>query len=1000
MKKYWKDINAKQESLPAQVPAAPAKGKEDLLAMVGDLKNDGSASRRDFLKLCGFSFAVSTLASCQSKVRKMVPYVVAPYEITPGDANYYASSYINGSDYCGIVVKTREGRPIKIEGNSESGITRGGTSARVQASIMELYDTSRYQSPQKDGVPVEWEVADAGIMQELRRISDAGGSIVLLTPSIFSPSTKAVIEQFTTAYPGTEWIPYDAVSASAIREANHLCFGKELVPDYRFDLADVIVSVGADFLGSWLSPLEYTRQFSSRRNPDKEMNHLVQIESNMSLTGSNADQRIQIKPSQEGVILLNIYKEIVRATKQRSINVPSSPVDVQELSKKLLKAKGKSLLVSSSNDPGIQQLVCEINRSLGNIGSTIQWETPLMTHQGRDSDMEELIRRMNSGEVDALLTMGVNPAYTRYDAEAFTQGVSKVGLTISLSHTPDETSILANYVCPDNHYLESWNDAEAKTHRYSLAQPVIQPIFDTRQFQDSLLLWSGSELTFYEFMNTIWAERFMPLQSEHFSPEAFFDHTLQKGVFEPAVPIAVPDAGAEAASEAESGDGPDAGLPPFDPSSLGIKGGSQEGVTELVFYEGLMPGNGRFANNPWMQELPDPLTRICWDNVASISPAQAGELGLTSGDVVRIDGTEIPVYVQPGQAKGTLGISLGYGRRECGIVGKGVGTDVWPFTSTRNGFTQRWGLANEILATGEQVSLAQTQTHHSMEGRDQVRESDLASYKSDPTSGNEMHAHWEEHAHSLYPELEFPNHHWGMAIDLSTCTGCANCVISCQAENNVPVVGKEEVTRVHEMHWMRIDRYFSGNENDPQVVFQPVMCQHCDNAPCENVCPVAATNQSAEGLNQMVYNRCIGSRYCNNNCPYKVRRFNWFNYTEAGTLSGNLRDSAGMTQDLRRMVLNPDVTVRSQGVIEKCSLCIQRIQSAKLTAKAESRALSDDEMQTACSQSCPANSIVFGDMNDPNSEISKLIVSGRRYNLLEEIYTKPSVHYLTKIRNT
>ncbi len=998
MKKYWKDIDAKQEKAAAQLPDIPVKDKNALLTMFGDLKNDGSASRRDFLKLCGFSFAVSAMASCHSKVRKVVPYVVAPYEITPGEANYYASSFINGSDYCGIIVKTREGRPIKIEGNPESGITRGGTSARVQASIMELYDTSRYQAPQKEGSSLEWDQVDEEVMQALRRISDDGGSIVLLTPSIYSPSTEAVIEQFKANYPGTEWISYDAISASAIREANRLRFGRELVPDYRFDLADVIVSVGADFLGNWLSPVEYTKQFSSRRDPDKEMNHLIQFESNLSLTGSSADRRIQIKPSHEGAILLNIYKEVIAATEQRSIEAPPSPVDVKEVSKKLLGARGKSILVSASNDLEIQQIVCEINRSLENIGSTILWESPLMTHQGRDSDVEELIHKMNAGEVDALLTYHVNPAFTRHDANAFTQGLEKVGLTVSLSHIPDETSVLAKYVCPDNHYLESWNDAEPKKNKLSLAQPAIQPIFNTRQFQDTLLSWSGSELSYYEFMNALWAERYMPLQTEHFSPDAFFDHTLQKGVFEPAAPVPASEEGTEISAEAGEEEVSD--TPLFDPSTLNLDKGSAEGVTELVLFESLMPGSGNQANNPWLQELPDPVTRICWDNVASFSPAQAGELGLKQGDVVEIDGKKIPVYVQPGQAYGTVGVALGYGRRECGIVGLGVGVDGWPFSSSKNGFTRRWTVLNEISGTGEQVLLAQTQTHHSMEGRDHVRESDLDSYQADPTSGNEMHTHWEEHSQSLYPEREFNNHHWGMAIDLSTCTGCANCVISCQAENNVPVVGKEEVTRVHEMHWMRIDRYFSGDENDPQVVFQPVMCQHCDNAPCENVCPVAATNQSSEGLNQMVYNRCIGTRYCNNNCPYKVRRFNWFNYTEAGSLKGNLRDSAGMTQDLRRMVLNPDVTVRSQGVIEKCSLCIQRIQASKLAAKADSRALEDDEMQTACSQSCPANSIVFGDMNDPSSEISKLIASGRRYNLLEEIYTKPSVHYLTKIRNT
>ena len=395
--------------------------------MFDDLKNDGSASRRDFLKLAGFSFAITAMASCQSKVRKVVPYVVAPYEITPGEANYYASSFINGSDYCSIVVKTREGRPIKIEGNPESGVTRGGTSARVQASIMELYDTSRYQAPQKEGAIVEWDSADTEIMEALRQISEDGGSIVLLTPSIFSPSTEAVITKFKESYPGTEWIPYDAISASAIREANRLRFGKEVVPDYRFDLADVIVSVGADFLGTWLSPVEYTKQFSSRRNPDKEMNHLIQIESNLSLTGSNADRRIQIKPSQEGAVLLNIYKEVVGAVEQRSVKAPGSPVDVKEVSDKLLKAKGKSLIVSSSNDVGIQQIVCEINRALGNVGSYSTMGLTLMTHQGRDSDMNDLIRRMKAGEIDALLTYNVNPAFSRHDADEFIQGVERSG---------------------------------------------------------------------------------------------------------------------------------------------------------------------------------------------------------------------------------------------------------------------------------------------------------------------------------------------------------------------------------------------------------------------------------------------------------------------------------------------------------------------------------------------------------------------------------------------
>ena len=479
----------------------------------------------------------------------------------------------------------------------------------------------------------------------------------------------------------------------------------------------------------------------------------------------------------------------------------------------------------------------------------------------------------------------------------------------------------------------------------------------------------------------------MPLQSEILDPVTFFDHTLQKGIFEPAISSIDPVNDKEAS-----------GRITFDPASIIVEKPASGG-TEAVLYESIALGEGRQANNPWLHELPDPVTRICWDNYASFSPMQAKELDLHDGDVISLGGIELPVHIQPGQCYGTIGIALGYGRSACGKVGVGIGTDVWPMLSTKDGNTVFTRQIDDIVKTDKIYSFAQTQTHHSMEGRALVRETELKEYKNEPTAGNELHVYFTEHAESLYKEREYSHHHWGMAIDLSTCTGCANCVIACQAENNIPVVGKEEVHRVHEMHWLRIDRYYNGDEDNPEVVFQPVLCQHCDNAPCENVCPVAATNHSSEGLNQMVYNRCIGTRYCNNNCPYKVRRFNWFNYTEAGTLTGNLRDSEGMTGDLRRMVLNPDVTIRAQGVIEKCSFCVQRIQAAKLKAKEENRALVDSEMQTACSQTCPANAIVFGDMNDPKSEVSKLIKSGRRYNLLEDLYTKPSVNYLTKIRN-
>jgi Fe-S-cluster-containing dehydrogenase component len=988
MKKNRNDIELKRREEEANLNEM-AEDKEYVIpGLLSDLSKDRVASRRDFLKLCGFSFVASALSSCQSKIGKAIPYAQAPVEITPGEALYYASSYISGNEYCSILVKTREGRPIKIEGNPESGITRGGTSARVQASVLDLYDTGRFHGPLKEGNSVTWETVDKEIPGKLQKIIDEKGTIVLLTPTIFSPSTEAVISGFLKKFPGSEWIQYDAISYSALLEANKISFGKQVIPDYRFDKADVIVSFGADFLGTWLSPIEYTKQVSSRRDPEKGMNYMVQLESNLSLTGSNADTRIQIKPSQEAAILLNLYKEIIKSVKNRDVEAPASPVEVSEISKKLLSSVGKSLVISGSNVKEIQLLVNEINRLLGNIGQTILFDSYLRTHASLDSNMELLTTKIRNGGVGALLLWNVNPVYTWYNRDAFAEGLKNVNLTVSLSGSPDETNKLVQYICPDNHYLESWNDAEPKKNLYSLMQPTISPIFDTRQMTDSLLKWSGSELKIYDFITSYWADYLMSRQSEFSDPVTFFDRTLQKGIFEPAV-----------SAGGKTGDGAGQHYLPFDPASIKVWNNDNDSVTEIVLYETIALGEGRQANNPWLQELPDPVTRICWDNYASVSPKQAKEFDLHDGDVINLLGFDLPVHIQPGQSYGTIGIALGYGRSVCGKVGTGVGIDIWPMLSSENDNIIRTRKLDKIVRTGKIYSFSQTQTHHNMEGRALVRETGLKEFKDNPSAGNDLHAYFTEHNKSLYKERTYPHHHWGMAIDLSKCTGCASCVIACQAENNVPVVGKKEVNRVHEMHWLRIDRYYTGNDENPGVLFQPVLCQHCQNAPCENVCPVAATNHSSEGLNQMIYNRCFGTRYCNNNCPYKVRRFNWFNYTSAGTLSHNLRDAEGMTGDLRRMVLNPDVTVRAQGVIEKCSFCIQRIQAGKLNAKKENRALLENEIQTACSQSCPANAIIFGDMNDKGSELTRLISSGRRYNLLEELFTKPSVNYLTKVRN-
>jgi molybdopterin-containing oxidoreductase family iron-sulfur binding subunit len=988
MKKVRKKIELKRHADEVNLNELVTDDDNLFSGLLNDLGKDRQASRRDFLKLCGFSFAVSALSACQSKISKALPYALAPVEITPGEALFYASSYINGNDYCSILIKTRDGRPIKIEGNPESGMTRGGTSARVQASVLDLYDTGRFHGPFADGRSVTWEAMDKDIQEKLHQITEEKGTIVLLTPTVFSPSTEAVISGFLEKFKGSEWVQYDAISCSAMLEANKISFGKQVIPDFRFDKAEVVVSFGADFLGTWLSPIEYTEQFSSRRDPEQAMNYLVQLESNLSLTGSNADLRIQIRPSQEAAVLMNIYREIIKTIDHRDISAPVSPVDVSGISAKLLAATGKSLVISDSNVREIQLLVNEINRSLGNIGQTILFGSYLKTHAALDSDMERLVEKMQRGSVNAILIWNVNPVYTWYNKDAFTEGLKKVGLTISLSGSPDETNNLVRYICPDSNYLESWNDAEPKKNHYSLMQPAISPIFNTRQMTDTLLKWAGTTKGIYDFIKTYWTDNMMRRQSEFLNPVDFFDHTVQRGIFEPGGV-----SGESLASAAVSRQ------IPFNPAFTSPGKESDKNILELVLYERVPLGEGRQANNPWLQELPDPITRICWDNYATISPAQAKENNLNDNDVINIGKIELPVLIQPGQAYGTIGIALGYGRTVCGRVGTGVGVDVWSMISSENGNRSYNGKHVTIAKTGRVIAFAQTQTHHSMEGRALVRETVLKEFKNNPSSGNELHGYFAGHNKSLYKDRIYPHHHWGMAIDLSKCTGCGTCVIACQAENNVPVVGREEVHRVHEMQWLRIDRYYTGDDENPDVLFQPVLCQHCQNAPCENVCPVAATNHSSEGLNQMIYNRCFGTRYCNNNCPYKVRRFNWFNYTSAGTLSHNLKDVEGMTTDLRRMVLNPDVTVRAQGVIEKCSFCIQRIQAGKLNAKKENRAIFENEIKTACSQSCPANAIVFGDMNDHNSELNRLISSGRRYNLLEELFTRPSVNYLTKVRN-
>ncbi len=987
--KYFKSLEELRVDPSRELEEQSAGDKSFILKLQRESAALPPTSRRDFLKAFGFTIASAAVASsCEQPVRKAIPFLIQPESIIPGKASYYASTFYDGIEYSSVLVKVRDGRPIKIEGNSLSSVTKGGTNARTQASVLNLYDNARYKAPLKEGSETTWEQADAEIAGKLKEISNRNGKIVLLSSTVISPSTKAAIEEFAQVFPVVQHVEYDVISASGILEANHASFGQAFVPSYRFDKADLIVSFDADFLGSWLSPVEYTKQYVKNRklvDGQKKMSRHIQFEGAMSLTGSNADYRVQMRPSHQKLVLANLLNELKALNGELKASMPEVSQDVKSLAAELMKHKTASLVVCGSNNKKTQLLVNEINNLLGNYGMTIETDVILKSRQGIDSRMTQLVSEMNDGKVDALIVLDVNPLYDYPEASKFTEGLKKVGLTVSMPVVTDETSAAVTYICPDHHYLEAWNDAEIKTGFYSLAQPAIRPIFNTRATQESLLRWAGNTTDFRTYISNYWEKNIYPKTDGLFGFTAFWNKCLHDGIFESGEKDLVPIAYTNAAS-----------IEAFESA----KGSSAGDVIDLVLYSNVSVGSGKHANNPWLQELPDPVTKACWDNYIMISPRLADELNVVDEQLVSINGSvTLPVIVQPGQEYKTVAVALGYGRQQTGVPANGVGKNLYPMLSLIEG-TKSFDVYDVQLAVeAGTYPLAKTQSHHSMEGRELIRDTSLEAYLEDPQSGNETRLEVKKHLKSLYPEATFDGLHWGMAIDLNACTGCNACVVACSSENNVPVVGKEQVIASREMHWIRIDRYYKGDPNDPEVVRQPVMCQHCDNAPCENVCPVAATTHSNEGLNQMAYNRCIGTRYCANNCPYKVRRFNFLDYTGADSFTGNTYDPTDMTTDLRRLVLNPDVTTRAKGVIEKCSFCVQRIQEKKLVAKTEDRQLRDGEVVPACAQACPAEAIVFGNLNDKNSKVSQYFASERNYHLLEEIHTLPSVGYLTKVKN-
>jgi Fe-S-cluster-containing dehydrogenase component len=1008
-------------------------------------------NRRDFLKVLGFGIGAATLASCEIPVKKAIPYVIKPDAIVPGIANYYASSFVNGGDYCSILVKTREGRPIKIEGNAASAISKGGTNARVQASVLSLYDYNRIKSPAKNNQGELTESDWKSIDEEIKVALGAGSKIRILSSTQMSPTALKAVSEFTAKYPDAKHIMYDAISSAALLDATEHCYGERVLPEYHFDKADIIVSFNADFLGTWISPIEYAAQYVKRRSLDPEsasvMSRHIQIESHMSLTGSNADNRVLVKPSEQSAAIAQLYNELSGKMGGTTIQISSindkAKAAISKIAESLLDAKGKSLVVCGNNNLGDQILCHAINHLLNNLGHTISFDRPSYQRKGSDSHLSQLISDMKSSSVDTLIIWNANPCYDSPLASEFAAAIANVKTKISCNTLLDETAILCNYLCPDHHILESWGDVEIKRGSFSFIQPAINPIFNTRQTAHSLLIWSDSknissqeDQAYYEYLKKSWKEKHAQSSAANKDFQLFWDEIIHNGVYE--------DPGSSKSVQFK-GDVNFAAGKLSKPSAA---------VVEISFFESIAIGAGHYATNPWLQEMPDPVTRCAWGNYLMTPVSFDGDRRYVPTYNIKEDGEEIEMTIgglksrvaavkQFGQMPGTVSIALGYGRKHAGDCGTGIGFDFFPACKFVEGYVQYYNAELELSnSTGKiEKNFACVQHHHTMgvtaieKSSGQKFNADEAALVDDAFKGDQgsltdrtiiRHSHVKDlkenieklkkerkhhqklNSFTLYPSHDYKynsGHHWGMHVDLNACIGCGTCTIACMAENNVPVVGKKEVARHHEMSWLRIDRYYYGDVDNPNVVYQPMMCQHCNSAPCENVCPVNATNHSSEGLNQMAYNRCVGTRYCANNCPYKVRRFNWYDYTTADLFPVNQFNIASeksqpfYSDNLVRMVLNPDVTVRSRGVIEKCSFCVQRIQEGKLNAKKEDRQLNDNDVKTACQTACPTNAITFGDMNNKEGNLSKKLESPLNYIALEEINVRSVVNYTMKINN-
>jgi molybdopterin-containing oxidoreductase family iron-sulfur binding subunit len=1024
---YWADAKIK-EKRGQEFFEKPLEYLENL-----DQTGQTGMARRSFLTVMGASMAMASFACARRPVHKIIPYVVKPEEITPGVANWYASTCSDCSTSCGILVKNREGRPIKIEGNPDHPMNRGTLCARGQASVLGLYDPDRLKAPlirsRENGTKKEtdWAAVDLEIQSKLKVIAAKEGRVRVLSGEIQGDTTRKLVQEFLGGFKQGALVEFDPLAMEEIAAAQADSYGSAVIPRYRFDQADVVVSLGADFLGTWLSPVEHSmawskgRKLAGEKPAQAKLSKLYCFESMMTLTGANADERFPIRPGDELKIALALAHELLVEQKKlgyasnpsimsalqsyrptviaTEIGMEDFPTRIKNIANSLWNAKGKSLVVGggvqtkTKDSKALQIAVNLLNSVLENEGSTVDGTAEYSTSTSSFAAFLKLIGDMKAGQVDALIIYRTNPFYTLpKNSLGLSDAFKKVPLIILVSDREDETGLITDYVLPDHHPLESWGDANPRKGLYSLQQPAMAPIHSTRAFQDTLLIWGKNKdvglkidgslaarsLDWHDYLKNRWKETLYKESGAVANFDRFWESILRAGVYQVSAnrdPKRVSPRRLNLASLNQ--------LPRY--------AAMDSSQTRLVLYPTVAIYDGKNANNAWLQEMPDPISTVTWDNYLNVGPALAQKLGVKENDVVEVSSGDVsaqfPVHVQPGLHSDVVAAAVGYGRRSVGKVGNLAGVDVYPFVQVGGNELLFAGQPVKIKKTGKFYFLAATQWHGATQDRPVINDITLAEFRKNPAAS--MHTNPElrlEEIPTIFKPHEYKGYRWGMGIDLNSCTGCGACVIACQAENNVPVVGRDQVRVSRQMHWIRIDRYFSGSPANPDVVFQPMLCQHCENASCESVCPVVATIHDDEGLNVQVYNRCVGTRYCQNNCPYKVRRFNYFDHWKA-------------YEGPMNMVWNPDVTVRTRGIMEKCSFCTQRIMAARDKAKDLGDHIKDGDVQTACQQTCPTQAIVFGDMNDPASRVSKMKESPQAFRVLEVLNNKPSISYMTKVRN-